>query len=363
MAGVDNEPALPLGPWSEDQLRATAEQHRNEGAGESLPASVRFLSAVTKLIMERRAQPAANSDPAHPAIFLLKPDPDPEIVEQGLTRVRVLNNGMKPVAGKVWFVSEVANSAWRFAVDAADDEVVMQVVIEKLGGGGIPAILYEPRTNPASIRFFPQGISNPDNCRSFYLSADLVNLDAVLAEIDRCYPNHLRTPDAHPSGIPLWEDSEKFWPVENAELRIQGILNVVLATALPTCDVLPEQPDNVGRIDLLIEEHIPGAPSTVRRAAVLELKVLRSFGSTGRAKSINENNEWIQSGVRQAAEYRDQRKAAECALCCFDMRREHVGEACFDHVREEGERRNVRLRSWHIFNSSEAYRRHRGCAA
>lgn len=363
MAAVDKEPVLPIGSWSEDQLRATAEQYCNEGAGDSLPAEVRFLSAVTKLVMERRAQPAANADPAHPAIFLLKPDPEPEIVEKGLARVRVIDNGLKSVAGKIWFVSEIANSAWRFSVDIEDDEKIMQIATDDLGGGNLPAILYEPRTVPASLRYFPRGISNPDNCRTFSLSTDRVNLDVVLAEIDRCYPNHLRTPDAHPSGTPIWENSEKFWPIENAELRIQGILNVVLSTALPTCDVLPEQPDSVGRIDLLIEEHIPGAPSTVRRVAILELKVLRAFGSTGRTKSDNENNEWIESGVRQAAEYRDKRKAAECALCCFDMRREHVGEACFDHVKEEAERRSVKLRSWHIFNSSEAYRQHRGCAA
>lgn len=363
MAAVDNEPTLPLGPWSEDELRATAEQHRNEGAGNSLPAEVRFLSAVTKLVMERRAQPAANADPAHPAVFLLKPDPEPELVKKGLTRVRVINNGLKSIAGKIWFVSEIANSAWRFPVDDEDDEAIMQVVAEELGGGYLPAILYEPRTNPASLRFFPKGISNPDDCRTFSPSTDRINLDIVLAEIDRCYPNHLCTPDAHPSGTPLWQDSERLWPVKDAELRIQGILNVALSTALPTCDVLPEQPDSVGRIDLLIEEHIPGAPSIVRRAAILELKVLRSFGSTGRAKSDNENNEWIESGVRQAAEYRDKRKAAECALCCFDMRREHVGDSCFDHVKEEAERRTVRLRSWHIFKSSDAYRQHRGCAA
>ena len=363
MADANDESALPLGPWSEEQLRATAQEHRNEGADGDLPASLRFLSAVTKLIRRRLAHPLAAADPAHPAIFLLKPDPNVDAIEDKLTRVYVLNNGLKPLAGKVFFVSELANSAQSLTVDTEDDDRMIALVVGPLAEGDTPAILFEPRTTPSTLRFFPRGLSHADDCRTISLAADFVTLDAILAEIDRCYPTLLRTPDAHPSASPLWKDSRRHWPVKEVELRIQGMLREILTAALPACTVLPEQPDVVGRVDLLIEEPLPDTAFAVRRAAVLELKVLRTYGSTGKSTSAKETDDWIQGGVLQAAAYRDQRNAAECALCCFDMRREHVGDACFDHVKEEAVSRKVRLRSWHIFNSSEAFRRHQGCAA
>lgn len=363
MADEDETASSPLGPWSEAQLQATAEEHRNEGADEGLPASLRFLSSVTKLIKRRLAHPSAAADPAYPAIFLLKPDPDEDTAANPLMRVFVLNNGLKPLAGKVWFVSEVANSARSLSVDTEDDDHMISLVVGPLAAGCIPAILFEPRTSPATLRFYPSGLCDADDCRTISLATDFVTLDAILAEIDRCYPTLLRTPDAHPSASPLWEDSRHHWPVKQVELRIQGMLREILTAAIPSCTVLPEQPDVVGRVDLLIEEPLGDTAFAVRRTAVLELKVLRTFGSTGRSTSPQTTNDWIQGGVLQAAAYRDQRNAADCALCCFDMRRDHVGEACFDHVKDDAVRRRVRLRSWHIFNSAEAFRRHQGCAA
>ncbi len=117
-----------------------------------------------------------------------------------------------------------------------------------------------------------------------------------------------------------------------------------------------EQTAVPGRLDLEIEQSDPLDRGKITRHAVLELKVLRSFRSSGTTVSPTETLDWVESGVRQAASYRDERGALAAALCCFDMRNEHTGEKCFEHVQELANSLIVELRHWFVFGTSEQYR-------
>jgi hypothetical protein len=157
--------------------------------------------------------------------------------------------------------------------------------------GDTPAILFEPRTGSPSVRFFPRGLSNPDDCVEASLASNAVTLDAILQLIDRCHCAHLRTPDAMQQDRPVWADKDRHWPVANAERRIQGYLRIFLSGALAGCTVREEQSDTLGRLDIEVEEPLADVPFGFRRLAIIELKVLRSFGSKGASVSRAETLE------------------------------------------------------------------------
>ncbi len=154
----------------------------------------------------------------------------------------------------------------------------------------------------------------------------------------------------------LWQDHEKWWPAKQAEALVQLHLKAGLAGAFLTCTVRHEQTMAEGRLDLQIEERDPLDPGKVTHHAVLELKVLRSFGETGKAYTEQDMLDWIESGVKQAAAYRDNKGARHAVLCCFDMRVEDTKEVCFAHVLDLARRLSVELKRWFLYGSSDLYR-------
>jgi hypothetical protein len=110
-----------------------------------------------------------------------------------------------------------------------------------------------------------------------------------------------------------------------------------------------------GRLDLEIEEPLMQAGEFVRHA-ILELKVLRSFGSTGSSVSKTEIRKIVKEGVEQAASYREERDAHASALCCFDMRTKSTRKKCFHGIQASAKKRDVKLRVWPIFASAKEFR-------
>ncbi len=113
-----------------------------------------------------------------------------------------------------------------------------------------------------------------------------------------------------------------------------------------------------GRLDLEIDEKSLNGTSVIRHA-ILELKVLRSYGSTGKQVTDKYTLEWVEKGVAQAYTYREDRSALASALCCFDMRLNNTGEKCFSHVLDLASRLKVELKLWYIYATSEKYRNDR----
>ena len=171
------------------------------------------------------------------------------------------------------------------------------------------------------------------------------------------YLQCLTTPNSMPPGCNLWRDAIRYWVRKDAEALVQSYLKAGLVMRFPFCTVRHEQPQTAGRSDLEIEQQVRGRVGTITRYAVLELKVLRSFGSTGRIETAKTTNEWIEKGVEQAAAYQRDKGSHWSALCCFDMRNEDNGhDASFSHVVVKAARLDVNLWLWYLYSSNERYR-------
>ena len=127
-------------------------------------------------------------------------------------------------------------------------------------------------------------------------------MEDVLDVVDRVYETSLVTPSAQSKTGKLWKRAGTFWASERAEDLVQMYLRTGLATAFPSCIVRAEQTQATGRLDLEVEEPDASDRSVVTRHALLELKVLRAFGSGGspyNATDIrNLGDRWREAGRR-----------------------------------------------------------------
>lgn len=353
---IEGDEPKSLGSWAGADFAATARANFGIGADAGLPPDVRFLAGVAKLIRRRIAESGAEADPSRPAVFLLEPNARPHKADAPPKRVPMLDNGLTSVTGRLWFVNPVVVSGKYIELEETDDDTLFAIVTDTLGLGQVPAIVFDPRTTIPTVRFYPDGLSDPENCKAVVISGADVSLQQIYEAIDTVYQHCLVTPEAQARAGKLWEDGRKWWPSHEAEDVIQLYLRAGLTTAFPTCTVRHEQTAVPGRLDLEIEQSDPLDRGKFTRHAVLELKILRSFRSSGTTVSDTETLNWIASGVRQAASYRDERGALAASLCCFDMRKEHTGEKCFGHVEELATKLVVGLKHWFVFGTSAQYR-------
>ena len=109
----------------------------------------------------------------------------------------------------------------------------------------------------------------------------------------------------------------------------------------------------MGRTDVFLIERIGYALEYV---AILELKVLRSFSSTGTPYSENKMKKHVKDGVEQAGMYRTEHEPRTAALCCFDMRKEDTEQKCFKHVKDLAITLKVALHRWYLYSSAKKAR-------
>jgi len=264
------------------------------------------------------------------SVFLLEPSP-PAGLPEVPTWHPMLDDGATMLAGGAWFVGPPVVSAKRCALPSADAADVFEFVKAALQCGSVPAVVLDPNGEMPEVRFYPKGLDAPDDCTVAPVLHDSVELEAILAVVERVCTSELITPDGHVNGVSIWQNRQKFYPDKQAEVRIQSYVKTGLSAAFPTCTINREQPNAMGRLDLEVEEADDALPGRFVRHAVLELKVLRSYGSTGLAVSSREIADMIGEGLVQAASYRDQRQALAGALCCFDMRTAKTGPECFQN--------------------------------
>jgi len=346
---------VPLGPWADADLKHTAQMGVGVGADDGLSLELRFVRNVAELLRRRNSQAAPNSDPKSLAVFLLKPDPSDLNLPGQARRVPMLNNGLTRLTGRLWFVGGGPASGQFCEGLPPDDNELFSFVVDELKGGDCAAIIHDPRPQQPETRYYPVGLQDPNQYRTLSLTTEEVDVDKVLAVIDAVYRTNLITPESQ-SQNKLWENAAKWWPCEDAESKIQSCLKAGLAGHFLACTIRDEQSMPEGRLDIEIEESDPSNRSQVTRHAILELKVLRSFGKSGSIYSAVTTQEWVKSGVEQAATYRQGKGAKWSALFCFDMRKDVSGQACFDHIKDLASSLNVLVRCWHIYASAKLYR-------
>jgi hypothetical protein len=269
----------------------------------------------------------------------------------------MLDNGLTPVGGRFWFVGPQAASGRAIKLSGWDDDAaIFAKATVELSVGEVPAIVFDTRTQPPSARFYPGGLSDPDRYEPLRLFGGSITVADAVDVVERVYRQSLVTPTVQLTPGKLWATPTKHWPVSDAEARIQLQLQSGLIGAFPSCVVRTEQSQATGRLDLEIEEPDPQIEDGFVRHLLLELKVLRSFRSTGAAVSDKETRDAVKDGVEQAAAYGNERGVRARALFCFDMRREFRGPACFRHMTAKARRLTVALYVWHLFASASSYR-------
>lgn len=340
-----------LGGWSPDEMRATVQEASPVGSDHGIDALMRFVRGVAALVRRRTALDKQAADPKKLSVFLLAPNAAEE-----LAREPMLDAGLTPIAGKIWFVNApvVSGRARPLAVD--DPDGVFRTVTDDLGLGDLPAVVVDPRLPKSAVRYYPHGLNALDTYEQVRLHCADVDLQQVCEVIERVYQQCLITPDAQPKGIKLWKDASKHRPQSDAEHRVQAFLKPGFAAAFPTCRVYDEFAGTMGRADLHLEEQDPIDREKVTFLVVLELKILRSYSDGGMAYSEADTNDWVDKGVKQAGSYRRERGHRVAALACFDMRASDDADACFEKVRHLAAEMKVDLRRWYLYASSELCR-------
>ncbi|MBO2449037.1 hypothetical protein J4573_18180 [Actinomadura barringtoniae] len=346
------------GPWSDEAVRQTLMDYFGVGSDVDLPDELRFLANVARLLQKRIREGELEASEQRPALFFLHPQRPNEVPSRSMKRVPMLDNGVHAISGKLWFVNQIASDgSYIELMPEEDDEAIFDLATNTLNAGTFPAVVFETRTVPVEARFYPYGLLKTDTFQVVRLEETALTFDQIFESIDRLYESKLCTPDAQSRAGKLWADASKSWVADDAEDQIQHVVHCGLIGFFPTCTIRIEQSQATGRLDVEIEEPLVSDRSQIVRHAILELKVLRSKNSRGNSVSASVVQDWVRKGVEQASAYRDERGSRLAALCCFDMRLA-TADDCFEPVKELAEQLVVELRSWYLFPSSEAYRRH-----
>lgn len=345
-----------LGPWSEDNFTSTVRTAiAGVGADTDLPREIRFLGSVAKLVRLRLAQSNSSGDPQVPAVFLLKAAP--EDPNRSYKREPMLNTGLTPVTGRLWFVSEVVNSGRYVDLDEKmDNDTLFSLVTQDLNLGNVPALIFDPRPAAKQLRFYPSGLSKDDICEICELKATNISANRLFTTIDKVWNASLKTPQQAAGAFTLWENARRGHPTRYAERVIQGLLRLGVQVDFPTCTPRLEYVLDTGRCDILLEENDTLEPSKTTCHAILELKVLRAFSHKGDSVSTVFTAKAIVDGIDQVSAYSKEKHAAIAALCCFDMREACSRGSCFDPVRSDAANVGVALAIWFLFSSSKQYR-------
>jgi hypothetical protein len=357
--GADAD-TVDLGLWAGDDLAATASLGGGAGLDEGLPESNRFRIGVVRVLRRTRAERKGKRDPKRAAIFFLLPVPPPQA--QNARRVPTLDDGQAPVTGRLWFVGAMPASGHYVDQAFEDNETVFRYVTDELQLGSVPAILFDPRPLALEARYYPAGLSNPDDYESLSLGDEALTIDRVCDVIRSIHESLLISPRLQRGAWKIWHDPKRLHPRRNAEIVIQEYLRIGLTAALPAFEVRSEEYMAEGRLDIEIGLRDAIDRSLIVRFVLLELKVLRSFTETGDPVSSAAVEGHMLEGIEQAAVYRDSRGTRHAALCCFDMRVKDLGEASFDQVKEPARSLQVSLRRWYLHSSALSLRKARSAA-
>jgi len=345
--------AAKLGLWGNDDLTATVKCYSGSQYYQPLPDNVRFVHSVAKIISTCHARDKDELCSA-PSLYVLGTVPEGVVKPK---REPAFSLGGVVVSGKIWFGAQAMNSANGVAIpECSDADALFTFVSDTLKSGSRPAIYFDGTANEEILRFFPKGVDFPEECEDIPLGGAHLNEATLKIILDRIHERHMKTPTASALSGKLWSNKPKCYPTERAEYAVQSILEIGLGTALGNVRAKREGTGVYGRYDLVLVEQDKQDSSKVINHAVLELKVIRGFTSTGAKVADITNQTAVLKGVKQAFAYRQECGARISALCCYDMRpnpnlHKHSGRGC--QIATDFE---VEFWAWPLFSTTEAAR-------
>jgi hypothetical protein len=342
----------PLGAWEQDRAKIEQVKPGDHGDVADLQDDVRFQTYVARHINRREQNENAEFD--QPAAFILVPPEAYERLKVGRVEERLIHTGSKRLTGRIHFVTSAAISSIVEEYQGDDHELFARITAMSFAAH--PTLIYVPQKPSSTLSYYPQGTATDDGVTDVRLIAPPVTASAIQSAIDAVHKQELVTPDQNKL-YPLWQDAAKGRPQELAEARIQYVIRVGLTTRFIPYSIRQEQPAKVGRTDLEIIDDRTGPQGSAIHHAVLELKVLRSRGSTGNAYTDESIQAHIKDGVEQAHAYGRDKNTNLQMLCCFDMRDSDTGNSTtFARIATDANKLNVLLSRWYLYRDSNAYR-------
>jgi hypothetical protein len=341
-----------LGAWGADRQALERALLTGRGNDADAPDTVRFGRNVLQLAARRERSPDAAYD--RPAAFVLVSRDGFEHLPAGTDRAPLLHTGQSDITGYVHFVNAGANG---YSLAYAGDAAALFDAIDAAGYAGQPTLVYSPMKGASVLSWYPNGTADGANVDMWPVNVIEPTVEIITAVVDAVHRGELMTPDQTQPSQRVWEKAEQGHARRDAEARVQHIIRMALLGAFRHCSIRSEQPGKDGRTDLEIVEDQDRVPEQVVHHAVLELKVLREFGSTGDKHSDKQIAEHMEDGLTQAYSYGKHRSFRTSMLCCFDMRATNAGaNAVLAPLAISAARLSVHLRHWFLYRSSDHLR-------
>jgi hypothetical protein len=341
------------GAWNRDLDVLKAVWPTGQGSDTDLPEALRFLRAVHRLTFYREREPDCELDRA--AAMVLVPPSFFESPPSGTQRRPLLSNGNYPITGQIHFLN-VSAGGHSLAYDGDQGALFDALAASQVAE--LPTIVYDPRANGRSkLSWYPGGIGEQSKVTVIPVAVEEPTVDQVIEAINGVYNGCLKTPDQVAPEFNPWQDADKGWAAEKAEARVQYAIKLGLSGRFHLCRIMAEQPGKDGRTDIEVVGDFGVGHGSVRHFAVLEIKVLREKGSTGKPYLASAIAAHINEGVSQASTYGDDRNFRDRLLCCFDMRASNAGAAVvFAPIEDKASKLGVQLGFWFLYRSSKHYR-------
>lgn len=295
----------------------------NESFGVLADASLRPLDqlcdGVIKIAKARLADPktaSAETSGKDFAIFLLSTELRVDRERFNAARVPNLPSGTQMLAGGIWLTSPTLNSAARIEVKSNTLGGAF-TEIETLSLGSYPAICVEFDSRNMSV--YGNGIEDEEHVLRVDMAEDDLLSTPLATLLEMFAAQFIVTPNCQGSQIKTWNDGSKYHPIQQAEKNIQELLFLFLNARLAeTHKIDMEFTLRSGRVDLVVRRKV--SPGTWRVMAALELKVARSYSSSGKPKGHSFLVKHVARGYKQILEYRNELEAEQGWLLTYDMR-------------------------------------------
>lgn len=197
--------------------------------------------------------------------------------------------------------------------------------------------------------YYPNGITDDQNSLQLSCIEASLTLDDLLSSLDTHAAGHLQTQEFRKR---IWKDAGKWWAEEYAEDIVQYDLLIVLRNRYhKTHTIEAEQITTSGRADI---KCVP-KEGLFESYGILELKAIRTFGSTGNRYQHAEWEAALRKGAGQAFSYAQDNNASIKVLCVFDMRKQQ-DQSCINCGKSECEALGVTFKHYSIPNSSQQVR-------
>jgi hypothetical protein len=350
---VEPDELNPLGGATEADLSAVVGQLGADPTLEA-PESLIAIECLAGAITARMAHADWADDPHRLAIFIVSDRPRQLAETLNASRAPILDNGAYVLAGRLWITSTNIASGYFHTFDATDAGGVFDEV-NGLGMGEMPAMVFDPGATNPEIRYYPQGLNEDARVQRYSIGEHTFTLAALDKVLTQFHDENIITPDASLQITNPWRDGDRYIPREHTEAFIQGLLKMVLTVAFRRpYRVDFERRGTEGRCDLLISSPHLTIPNTWVSHATMELKILRSFRSTGARVSSTVRKAAVANGLLQAIAYKRQERAQDGLLCCYDMRApaHYDGAACLDPIQARAKRNTICLRHYRVYGSS-----------